>query len=103
MAEGPEHYPSGKPIPGHHLQPVDSQQLHEATQDLDDVDGDDGSPPGHDVTIDEDLAITNCQQHLFGLAGLDIYWAKVAPLNPVLGLFFGLRGIVVVSDGKGLY
>jgi hypothetical protein len=55
------------------------------------------------VTIDEDLAITECQQHLFGLAGLDIYWSKLAPLNLVLGLLFGLRGIVVVVDVNGLY
>jgi hypothetical protein len=38
--------------------------------------------------IDEALAVKEGEQHLFGLARLDLslYWARLSLLNPLLGL-----------------
>jgi hypothetical protein len=49
------------------------------------------------VSIDDALAVKECQQHLFGLAGMDLglYWAGQALLYPLLGrFFFHLRDVV---------
>ncbi len=52
--------------------------LHEDIQDLHDVCHADGGVLGDDVRVDKALA----EQHLFGLAGLDLslYWARLTLL-----------------------
>ncbi len=85
-----------KPLLTHHLWPLHPELLREDAQDLDDVDGIGRGIPGHAVSIDEALAVKECQQRLFGSAGMDlgIYWAWLPLLYPRLGLFLGLLGIV---------
>ncbi len=71
-------------LSAHHLWPLDPQLLREDAQDLDDVDGIGRGIPGHAVSIDEALAVKECQQRLFGSAGMDlgIYWAWLPLLYP---------------------
>jgi hypothetical protein len=49
------------------------------------------------MCIDEALAVKEGEQHLFGSARLDLglYWAWLSLLNPLLGLFFALRRMVI--------
>jgi hypothetical protein len=62
------------------------QVLHEDIQELHDVRHVDSGALGDDVRVDEALV----EQHLFGLAGLDLslYWARLTLLYPLLELVF---------------
>ncbi len=62
-----------KPLPGYNLQPLDRQLLHEvAHQGLYDADGVDGGAPGYDLSIDDVIAVKDCQQHQVILASMDL-------------------------------
>jgi hypothetical protein len=73
---GPEHCPRTQ------FPALDPQLLHVA-QDLVDVDGVDCSAPGHDVSIDEALAVKEaaCVWSGSGLVW-SLSWARLPLLNP---------------------
>jgi hypothetical protein len=70
---------------GYNLGPLILSCFKKLHRNLDDVeDGIDAGASGHDVSMDEVLAVKECQQHLFGLAGMDFglnYCVRLALLN----------------------
>jgi hypothetical protein len=70
--------------------PLLPQMPHEDVQHLHAVCHIDGGPPGDDVLVDEAVAVKESEQHLFGLAGMDLvlYWARLPFLDPLLRRLF---------------
>ncbi len=64
--------PVEKSLQLHQDRPLLLQMFHKETQDLNDLGHVDNGGPGNDVGVDEALAVKEGQQHLFGLAGMDL-------------------------------
>ncbi len=70
--------------------------FNEDAQDLNNVGCIDNGAPGNNKWVHEALIVQKGQQYWFGLANMDLGldWARLPLLNPLLGLFFGQRGMI---------